>query len=1618
MNNSTRSILPSLVRPSLLLVVLAGSAIAQPHQLVENFTAVLPEGNGIRAEADASNPKVGLAAARLHYTIDPKTRFATLDCGDGRQTFVGPGTLRLWVEGDTSGNELELIVREGKPQTTPDGRQTLAVKREFTPRVKLGFSGWKEVEFNVPAPADGNLNWLRSIRVRADGKEPKGSGTIGLDDLRFMTAAAPPNGQVSVGWIGPDVREFGGPMELFVDARNFTQAPALVQGRVQVTDRNENTVAAREFKGQLAANEQKEFRWDLAPENLAGFLPPFRVAGEVTSPELPELVARIDSQLVVGNSRYLFDDMGDAAFRWFTAGSPITPRGNQSAWVAWTHGERQRASALAQTEARIARVSVRPENGRPPGQHAMQIEYAGDAVVYNGASRTLPGNAYRAGFWVKGDGSRSRLFALFLDFAEDGNAMGGGPKRTLEGEREIATLDFADWRYFEVSLPGRGLGANTPRGSTPEIDFPLELTALRIEAAEPNLAGSIQVGPILVSTQQPPAESLAVHIAYDDPAHGWRPDANAKATIQNSSLVAARKVTAQWTLLDRAGQAIGSGQAGLDLAIGEAKSIPIPLAGLAKAAAGTLAPFTLQVTAFDQADGSVTTTREIVLTRPDSRMLVADFEADRGYLGLKGTDITTAPAEGAAAARTAAEQAHGGTRSLAIEWSKPNLARRVVSVDPPLPGVPVELSLWVHGDESGVLVYPLIGDRKGIPKGVPNNLFLPRTQGAFQNAVRVDWKGWREIRFTLPPPAPGWGDGSKLLPFTPNYPLGVHLAVDARTATADSGLLFFDDLAVTTQLPPEERISLEFARSGESNVLPPGSPVSVTLCNLGLAESRRVAVSGGLFDWRGERISGIDREVDLAAGAREPIVVAKDFPPGFYRLRVEVREAGRPAPLATVDDEILFADPAGFLGPQWIELVNDEWPLRKPVGATFNVVDEDWDWVEHHPGNLQVDTIRMRAGRVSAAGGEPFLLLGYSAFWAAQGGLEQVKQGTFVRPLRDRGHAVSTFMIPERLDDWDNFVQEVMRGAADAVSGWMLWDGADSNGPLAFPPDKLLPFLRATDKWRRIYGNDKPLYLGGLGRETAIPYLFELGKAGGLECLTGANVRLDVGRLSPEDAGVVAYARDLRAVLNPPGTKRPRTILFTDLDWAVENDAAGLDVFDQAAYLARAALLLDAPDIRSVVEVRNEDYSRVGLGLAYRRGLVVPPLEEKPSAYQFKPAYWGLAQVRKWLAEAPITGRFEVADVVPGRTRALMQTGRDGQAHVIVWRNDDAGRLSFAGTGATVTEARDLFGAPVPEQDGWYAVGKVPCRFAVGPGAEPLAAAVARLCVRDAEESTWPQRVLAAFRPEPGGRQKYRQAGGQPQTLSGRTVAGESRDFPGLAFQPGGGEAFAVAVPAGSGLVLKKQFLLDATGQAAEVVVNGRPVGIWDLRRSEKELSGGLRESIFVVDAAALGGRPEAEVEIRYSTPANTATWSAFEWRGGDFPLSAVGAVHADQNVGTPRYARNVVGGPLRIDQETFADGIGTYARSLMEIPLNGSFRRFTSKVGVDALTDGRGSVTFEVYGDGKKLWASPLVTGLDRPRSVDLDVTGVNRLRLVVTDANDGNGFDVANWVEPVLKR
>jgi hypothetical protein len=63
------------------------------------------------------------------------------------------------------------------------------------------------------------------------------------------------------------------------------------------------------------------------------------------------------------------------------------------------------------------------------------------------------------------------------------------------------------------------------------------------------------------------------------------------------------------------------------------------------------------------------------------------------------------------------------------------------------------------------------------------------------------------------------------------------------------------------------------------------------------------------------------------------------------------------------------------------------------------------------------------------------------------------------------------------------------------------------------------------------------------------------------------------------------------------------------------------------------------------------------------------------------------------------------------------------------------------------------------------------------------------------------------------------------------------------------------------------------------------------------------------------------------------------------------------------------------------------------------------------------GSAVFIVRGDGHELAKSPAVRDA-MPRPLDLDVSTVDRLELVVTDAGDGNRGDGALWIDPRLTR
>ncbi len=75
-----------------------------------------------------------------------------------------------------------------------------------------------------------------------------------------------------------------------------------------------------------------------------------------------------------------------------------------------------------------------------------------------------------------------------------------------------------------------------------------------------------------------------------------------------------------------------------------------------------------------------------------------------------------------------------------------------------------------------------------------------------------------------------------------------------------------------------------------------------------------------------------------------------------------------------------------------------------------------------------------------------------------------------------------------------------------------------------------------------------------------------------------------------------------------------------------------------------------------------------------------------------------------------------------------------------------------------------------------------------------------------------------------------------------------------------------------------------------------------------------------------------------------------------------------EQGWGQPQAGRSVDNNPLKIHGQHFRHGVGTHAVSEMHIDLHGAAEQFVSMVGVDDEARQTGTVTFEVWVDGKKV--------------------------------------------------
>ncbi|MFG3507140.1 sigma-70 family RNA polymerase sigma factor [Streptomyces sp. NPDC047821] len=87
----------------------------------------------------------------------------------------------------------------------------------------------------------------------------------------------------------------------------------------------------------------------------------------------------------------------------------------------------------------------------------------------------------------------------------------------------------------------------------------------------------------------------------------------------------------------------------------------------------------------------------------------------------------------------------------------------------------------------------------------------------------------------------------------------------------------------------------------------------------------------------------------------------------------------------------------------------------------------------------------------------------------------------------------------------------------------------------------------------------------------------------------------------------------------------------------------------------------------------------------------------------------------------------------------------------------------------------------------------------------------------------------------------------------------------------------------------------------------------------------------------------------------------------------------------------------MSIGGERYGHGVTVHARSSLTIDLNRRCSAYEAFAGVDDMALGLGAVRFSVYGDGTRLWRSPVLRGGDRAVPLRVDIAGRRTIRLVV---------------------
>jgi hypothetical protein len=158
-------------------------------------------------------------------------------------------------------------------------------------------------------------------------------------------------------------------------------------------------------------------------------------------------------------------------------------------------------------------------------------------------------------------------------------------------------------------------------------------------------------------------------------------------------------------------------------------------------------------------------------------------------------------------------------------------------------------------------------------------------------------------------------------------------------------------------------------------------------------------------------------------------------------------------------------------------------------------------------------------------------------------------------------------------------------------------------------------------------------------------------------------------------------------------------------------------------------------------------------------------------------------------------------------------------------------------------------------------------------------------------------------------------------------------------------------------------------------------------------------------------------------TPAPTASGHVYlsDLTPAGTPINGYGPYERDRSGGEEAANDGI---PLKIGRITYEKGLGVHANSDLTFSIDRKYETFNAVVGLDdellineCAPQWPGSVIFQVFVDGTKMFDSGVVSVWSPAKTVEVDVRGKSALRLVVGDAGDGFICDHADWADAKLK-